>query len=86
MIVVGALAYRLLIAKVHYSPTSISKLNTLAQLIFVGLSVIEVAFGWPSEIYLIIMGASVVFTSITSGLSYAMQWSKLDWRKIYASP
>ena len=81
VIIVGALAYRLLIEKVHCSPTSISKLNTLAQLI----SVIETAFGWPSEIYLIIMGALVIFTSITSGLSYAMQWSKLDWWKIYAS-
>ena len=85
VIIVGALAYRLLIAKIHYSPTSISKLNTLAQLIFVGLSVIEAALGWPSGVYLIAMGALVVFTSITSGLSYAMQWSKLGWWKIYAS-
>ncbi|HIN91981.1 MAG TPA: CDP-alcohol phosphatidyltransferase family protein [Alphaproteobacteria bacterium] len=85
VIIAGALAYRLLIAKVHCSPTAISKLNTAAQLTFVGFSVMEAAFGWPDESSLVIMGAFVVFTSVTSGLSYAVRWSKPDWWKVYAS-
>ena len=85
MIVVGTFAYQLLIEKAAVEPTIISKLNTAAQLTFVAFSVTAAAFGWPPQISLIILGALVVFTSITSGLTYVVRWSERAWQKTHES-
>jgi cardiolipin synthase (CMP-forming) len=75
VIVLGALAYQWLIARLDGEPTAISKLNTACQLGFVLLTISHAAFGWPPAVSLLLLGAAVVFTSITSGLTYVLRWS-----------
>ena len=86
VIVVGALVYQLAIAPFRGAPTAISKLNTACQLAFVVFTMTNAAYVWPPQISLIVLGAGVVFTSITSGLNYVIQWAKLAWRAKHGSP
>ena len=80
LIVLGAVAYQLLIGSVKGEPTAISKLNTACQLSFVFFTITYAAFAWPPRISLLLLGAFVVFTSVTSGLNYVLTWSKRAWR------
>jgi len=75
VIVCGALAYLRLAGTLTGEPTPISKLNTLAQLLFVIATIMQAAWQRPGTEWLIAFGALVVFTSITSGLSYVLIWS-----------
>jgi len=84
VIIAGAMTYQLLIEPVEGEPTLISKLNTAAQLIFVIFTLTAAAFQWPPSQVMVILGAAVVFTSITSGLNYVVGWSKRAWRKRHA--
>jgi cardiolipin synthase len=76
VIVAGALAYQWLIAPVEGQPTAISKLNTACQLGFAFFTLTHAAFAWPPAISLTVLGAAVVFTSVTSGLNYVLRWSR----------
>lgn len=79
VIVAGALAYQWLIGPLRGAPTIISKLNTACQLGFVVLTMTRAAYDWPPLVFVTMLGAGVVFTSITSGLNYVLHWSKLAW-------
>lgn len=76
VIVGGAAAYQWLIAPVEGEPTVISKLNTAFQLLFVLCTLTIAAFAWPAEVISAVLGAAVLFTSLTSGLNYVVGWSK----------
>lgn len=80
LIVAGVLAYQWLIGPVEGMPTAVSKLNTAFELSFVLCVLAEAAFGWPPSLVPMLLGAAVVFTSITSGLAYALTWSRRAWR------
>jgi cardiolipin synthase len=80
VIVLGALAYQLLIGTFEGRPIAISKVNTAFQLGFIVFTVTHAAFVWPPRISLDLLGAGVVFTSITSGLAYVLGWGKRAWR------
>jgi len=84
VIVLGALSYQFWIGALSGEPTAISKLNTACQLAFVVFAVMQAAFAWPSPIALLVLGAAVVFTSLTSGLAYVLDWSKRAWREKHA--
>src|SRR5204863_2486705 len=75
VIVAGAVCYQLFIAPLEGEPAVISKLNTACQLAFGAFTLTFAAFGWPSPSALQLLGASVVFTSLVSGLTYVLQWS-----------
>ena len=79
VIIFGAITYQLLIAPVRGEPAFISKLNTACQLTFVLLTLTAAAVQWPPQVLLLILGAAVVFTSITSGLNYVVDWSRRAW-------
>ncbi len=85
VIVAGVIAYRWLIGPVEGRPSAISKLNTACQLGFVLFTLTQAAFGWPPAISLTVLGAAVVFTSLTSGMSYVLVWSRLAWQRGAAS-
>jgi len=85
VIVLGACSYQLLIGAVKGEPSAISKLNTACQLSFVLLTITQAEFGWPPRIALLMLGAAVVFTSITSGLNYVLRWSKRAWQMKHAA-
>lgn len=80
VIVLGALAYQLLIAPVMGEPAAVSKLNTACQLAMVFFALTHAALGWPPQISLVALGAAVVFTSLVSGLTYVLRWSARAWR------
>jgi len=80
VIVLGAVTYQMLIGPVKGEPTAISKLNTACQLLFVFCTILHAGFDWPPRMLLVLLGAAVVFTSVTSGLNYVLSWSKRAWQ------
>ncbi|MGI9247616.1 MAG: CDP-alcohol phosphatidyltransferase family protein [Woeseiaceae bacterium] len=75
IIIGGAIAYNFVVGPVQGEPTRISKLNTALQLLFL-LSVLSRAgFGWPDEISITVLGASVLITVVISGVDYVWSWS-----------
>ena len=76
VIVGGALAYNFLIGPVPGEPTQISKLNTALELIFLTLVLSNAAYGWPDDIALLVLGASILVTVVISGTDYVLSWSK----------
>jgi len=76
VIVSGALAYQRQAGHLHGEPTIISKLNTGCQLLFLIGTITQAEWGHPDPGVLVVLGALVVFTSITSGLNYVLIWSR----------
>ena len=76
VIVGGALAYQRVARKLEGEPTLISRLNTACQLTFIVLTIMHAEWQQPAVIWLTLIGAMVVFTSITSGLTYVLIWSR----------
>jgi len=85
VIIGGAMTYQVLIEPVKGSPALISKLNTGAQFLFMMFALTAAAFHWPPPELLTMLGAIVIFTSITSGLNYVIDWSRRAWLKTYLS-
>jgi len=75
VIVSGAIAYHTLIEPVDGEPTSISKLNTTFQLLFLLFVLSRAAFDWPQEITITVLGAATLVTVVISGLDYVLRWS-----------
>jgi cardiolipin synthase len=76
VIVGGATLYNFLIRPVEGEPTRISKLNTALQLLFLLFVLSRAAFGWPDEITITVVGASVVVTVVISGIDYVWSWAR----------
>lgn len=76
VIVGGATIYNFLIRPVEGEPTRISKLNTALQILFVVFILSRAAFGWPPEITITVIGASVVVTVVVSGIDYVWTWAR----------
>jgi cardiolipin synthase (CMP-forming) len=76
VIVFGAFVYQQLRGNLHGEPVLISKLNTVCQLGFIILTITQAEWGRPGTYWLTLLGAMVVFTSISSGLTYVLVWSK----------
>jgi len=76
VIVSGALAWQRRAGKLEGEPTLISKFNTGCQLLFIVGTITQAEWQWPAAGVLVVLGALVVFTSITSGLNYVLIWSR----------
>jgi cardiolipin synthase len=76
VIVGGAMVYNFLIRPVEGEPTRISKLNTALQLLFILLILSRAAFGWPDQITITVLGASIVVTVVVSGIDYVWSWAR----------
>ena len=76
VIVGGATVYNFLIRPVEGEPTRISKLNTALQLLFLLFVLSRAAFGWPDQISITVLGASVVVTVVISGVDYVWSWAR----------
>ena len=85
VIVSGAIAYWRLAGTLRGEPTKVSKLNTLCQLLFVVATIMHAAWQLPPATWVLVLGALVVFTSITSGLAYVLIWSERARRTVQAS-
>lgn len=76
VIVSGALAYQRISGRLEGEPTLISKFNTVCQLAFIILTIFHAEWLQPDRFWLTLLGATVVFTSVTSGLTYILVWSQ----------
>jgi len=76
VIVSGALAYQRVAGHLQGEPTLISKLNTVCVLLFIVLTIMHAEWAVPGAFWLTLLGAMVVFTSITSGLNYVLIWAR----------
>jgi len=76
VIVAGATAYNFLVRPVEGEPTRVSKLNTALQLLFLLFVLSRAGFGWPDEIAITVLGASVLITVVISGVDYVWSWSR----------
>ena len=75
VIVGGATVYNFLVKPLQGEPTRISKLNTALQLMFLLFVLSRAGFGWPEQISLTVLGASVLITVVISGVDYVLSWS-----------
>lgn len=79
-IVFGGLYYFYRVEKVTASPSWISKLNTLAQILLVVLILVHKSlFGLP-PVVLDVMIYTVFTTTVLSGFDYVFTWGKKAWQ------
>ena len=71
----GAGAFALVVGRLRGEPSVLSKANTFFQLLFLVLTICHAGFGWVDQDQLVLLGAAVVFTSVTSGVGYVFSWS-----------
>lgn len=76
VIVLGATAYNFLVRPVQGEPTRISKLNTSLQLLLLLFVLSRAGFGWPDQISITVLGASVLITVVISGVDYVWSWAR----------
>ncbi len=76
VIVTGGLIYQIIVAPVRPEPSKASKLNTAAQLLFLGGVIAHQAFGLPGAPVLVLLGSVVFVTACVSGLDYVIRWSR----------
>ena len=76
IIVLGAVAYRILLGPVAARPSKVSKLNTLCQVIFILVVIGAPQFSWP-RVWETFLGALVLVTVVVSGLDYVLAYSRL---------
>lgn len=76
IIVLGAVAYRLACGELVMSPSQISKLNTLCQILFVLSVVARAQFALPAEPWVVGLGALAFVTTAVSGVDYVLVWAR----------
>ena len=79
LIGLGALTYRLWFGPLRGRPTPISKLNTAAQLLYIGLVMLNSAYSVLPRT-LLAVGALLVFsTTVISGANYVTSFTRRAW-------
>ena len=86
VIVSGALAYQRIAGRLEGEPVLISKLNTVCQLTFIVFTIMNAEWAQPDTFWLTLLGAMVVYTSITSGLTYVLIWTRRAQHRSDESP
>ena len=74
VIVAGSFMYHYLVRRLEGEPTWISKLNTGLEFVFLVFIMSKAGFGWPDNITIIVLGASVLVTVFISGYDYVSNW------------
>jgi cardiolipin synthase len=74
VIVAGSFMYHYLVRRLEGEPTRISKLNTGLEFAFLIFVMSQVGFGWPDDITITVIGASVLVTVVISGYDYVSTW------------
>jgi cardiolipin synthase len=77
VIVGGAVSYRLLIGPFKGQASTVSKLNTALQLLFVTAVLADAAFSFPGPLAVSVLGSLVFVTAVVSGLHYVRGWTLL---------
>jgi cardiolipin synthase len=74
VIVAGSFMYHYLVRRLDGEPTRISKLNTALEFVFLVFVMSKAGYGWPDDITIIVLGASVLVTVVISGYDYVWNW------------
>ena len=74
VIVAGSFIYHYLVRRLEGEPTRISKLNTALEFVFLIFVVSKAGYGWPDDITITVLGASVLVTVVISGYDYVWNW------------
>jgi len=77
IIVVGAISYRLVVGPFHGQASTVSKLNTALQLLFVTAVLASAVFSFPNSLTVSILGSLVFVTAVVSGMHYVRGWTLL---------
>lgn len=83
VIVLGAVAYRLLLGPVQARPSAVSKFNTLCQVSFI-LAVIGAQQYWWPQCWVTGLGAAVFVTVVVSGLDYVLVYGRMAVEQAHA--
>ena len=75
VILIGAGSYHLLTRRLEMNPSTISKLNTVVQIVLVLAVIIDQLVNLPAELVQFLMGLTLL-TTLTSGLKYAVDWGR----------
>lgn len=76
LIVGGAILYQMVTNALRMEPLWISKVNTLVQLIYLGCVLLAINYGWPSEESITLAAWLVALTTVSSGVSYVLEWTR----------
>lgn len=74
VIVAGSFIYHYTVRRLEGNPTRISKLNTALEFVFLVFVMSAAGYGWPDEIVVTVLGASVLITVVISGYDYVSNW------------
>ena len=80
LIILGGVAYRIIIGTVIARPTAISKLNSACQLLYVLLVVADAGYAITGQSIVAGMSLVVLATTVTSGLDYVYTWGSKAWQ------
>jgi cardiolipin synthase len=79
LIVLGALAFRILIGPLRGRPTVSSKINTALQLLYPMAMLMNAALGFPPHEVLEALAILVFVTTVFSGLNYMTVFTRRAW-------
>ena len=77
LIVGGFLLIQAFVASKHYDPLYISKLNTGAQIILIGFVLARLGLDAAPGLLDLVLSLVVAATTIVSGLSYLVRWTRI---------
>jgi cardiolipin synthase len=78
-IALGALVFRLWFGPLRGRPTISSKLNTLMQLLYLTVMLVNAALGFPPREVLDALALIVFVTTVFSGLNYLAIFTRRAW-------
>lgn len=76
LIIGGAILFQTLTHSLKPEPLMVSKLNTLAQIVLAAVTLGQLALGADWHPMIMILVWSVAVTTLASGASYIVQWSR----------
>lgn len=74
IIAIGVFIYSFIIEPFEGEATRISKINTFLELLFVLVILCSIAFDWPANSIITVIGSAVLVTVFISGIDYIISW------------
>jgi len=72
----GAAVFSWLFGPLHGRATTVSKINTGVQILYVLGVVAYLGLGWPPAAVVVTLGAAVLVTTVVSGIDYVLTYSR----------
>jgi len=72
----GSAVFSWLFGPLHGRATTVSKINTGVQILYVLVVVANLGLGWPPAAVVVTLGAAVLVTTVVSGIDYVLTYSR----------